>query len=87
MLSICFDYRILLAMYHNWRPSASRVLVILPPHPISDGEVRKGRDQKQGEVLVVGVFNHSFQNLSHSQETGIKVGYYPGHVQSWVVMR
>jgi len=65
----------------------SRVLVILPPHPISDDEVRKRGDQKQCEVLVVGIFNHSFQNLSHSQTTGIKAGYHPGHVQSWVVMR
>jgi len=39
-----------------------RVLVILPSDPIRDREVRKGGDQKQYEVLVVGVFDHDFQN-------------------------
>jgi hypothetical protein len=46
--------------------SASRVLVILPPHPIRDGEVRKGGYQKQYEVLVMGVFHHNVQGLSHN---------------------
>lgn len=47
----------------------SRVLEILPAHPISDDKIRTGGYEEQNKVFVVGVLCEDIEQLAIRQQT------------------